>query len=242
MMILFIQHIQCSTFQNSSVQYWLGTFNTVCDLLEVTKSTVPMCGCMLVVLSDIYCQSTCCLFKLAEYSSNCSSFVSMVFPSFCRTYKQHNHTEKTNTSQSFQTRTVRHDIRQRNKSCHCMATEIRLANRFHVYSWNISCSDCSLWWWGKSSISNDLNFKIHPKINRKPMTALKHGRNVGPPAGPSQKPCSHMCTTCKNKSCHCMATEIRLANRFHVYSWNISCSDYSLWWWGKSSISNDLHF
>ncbi len=146
------------------------------------------------------------------------------------------------TSQSFQTRTVRHDIRQRNKSCHCMATEIRLANRFHVYSWNISCSDCSLWWWGKSSISNDLHFKIHPKINRKPMTGLKHGRNVGPPAGPSQKPCSHMCTTCKNKSCHCMATEIRLANRFHVYSWNISCSDYSLWWWGKSSISNDLHF
>ncbi len=98
MMILFIQHNSSNAvpFKNSSVQYWLATFNTVCDLLEVTKSTVPMCGCMLVVLSDIYCQSTCCLFKLAEYSSNCSSFVSMVFPSFCRTYKQHNHTEKTN--------------------------------------------------------------------------------------------------------------------------------------------------
>ncbi len=44
----------------------------------------------------------------------------------------------------------------------------------------------------QSSISNNQNFKIHSKINRKPMKGLKHGSNVGPPAGPSQKPWSHI--------------------------------------------------
>lgn len=156
MMILsmFIQHNSSKAvpLKNSSVQYWVTSFNTVCDLLEVIKSTVTYSPCV----------GTCLFFSQTftlKVPAVCSSWQStpqtahLLSPWFSPTSaRPTNNTitlRRPATSQSFQTWTVRHDIRQRNKSCHCMATEIRLAKWFHVYSWNISCSDCSLWWWGK---------------------------------------------------------------------------------------------
>ncbi len=222
MMIMFIQHIQCSTFQNSTVQYWLATFNAVCDLLEVTKSTVPMCGCMLVILSDIYCQSTCCLFKLAEYSSNCSSFVSMVFPSFCRTYKQHNHTERP-TSHYFR-QELSDTILGRGTNVVTVWPQkydspIGSTFTLEIY---ISCSDCSLWWWVKSSIIMTYILKYTLKSIGSQWRALNMGVMWDLLLVLVKNRVATLCTTCKNKSCHCMATEIRLAKWFHVNSWNIS--------------------
>ncbi len=135
---MFIQHNSSNAvpLKNSSVQYWVTSFNTVCDLLEVTKSTVTYSPCV-----------GACLFFSQTFTVKvpavCSSWQStpqtahLLSPWFCPTSARP--TNKTitprrpTTGQSFQTWTVRHDIRQRNKSCHWNTTRQMVPRLFLKY-------------------------------------------------------------------------------------------------------------
>ena len=58
------------------------------------------CEWRLCKMEAVCCSFTCCLMRFWEHCSNCSSLVSIVFPSFCRTFK--NKMEHTNNKVTWQ--------------------------------------------------------------------------------------------------------------------------------------------